>query len=336
MADTQIYGTLCTDIGNAAIANSVLTGTKVNFTQIAVGDANGTPYVPVSGMTALKHQVWSGPIAEVSQDPEQPNRMILHAVLPSSVGGWVMREIGVLDDQGRLIAVGNTPEIPKEAVTSGAIMEMDLYIYISVVDARGVNVVIDPTVVIASKADVNKLQQLLDAHKADTNNPHGVTAEQTGAQALINAHKSDQTVHMTTLACTKTDTVYALTGLSATAGRVPVMFAVPSAYAAGDTVTIDGTAYTLKTTDGSALTTGAWAAGAVITGTADADNKVLCVEPGIPDSLPNPAALTLAHGYNGNTGSYNGSAAKTVTTPYITFHTSSPGTVHDGEIWAVY
>ena len=312
MADTQIYGTLCTDIGNAAIANSVLTGTKVNFTQIAVGDANGTPYVPVSGMTALKHQVWSGPIAEVSQDPEQPNRMILHAVLPSSVGGWVMREIGVLDDQGRLIAVGNTPEIPKEAVTSGAIMEMDLYIYISVVDARGVNVVIDPTVVIASKADVNKLKQLLDAHK------------------------SDQTVHMTTLACTKTGTVYALTGLSATTGRVPLMFAAPSAYAAGDTVTIDGTAYTLKTTDGSALTTGAWAAGAVITGTADVDNKVLHVEPGIPDSLPNPAALTLAHGYNGNTGSYNGSTAKTVTTPYVTFHTSAPGTVAVGEIWAVY
>ena len=312
MADTQIYGTLCTDIGNAAIANSVLTGTKVNFTQIAVGDANGTPYAPVSGMTALKHQVWSGAIAEVSQDPQQANRMILHAVLPSSVGGWVMREIGVLDDQGRLIAVGNTPEIPKEAVTSGAIMEMDLYIYISVVDARGVNVVIDPTVVIASKADVSKLKQLLDAHK------------------------SDQTVHMTTLACTKTGTVYALTGLSATTGRVPLMFAAPSAYAAGDTVTIDGTAYTLKTTDGSALTTGAWAAGAVITGTADVDNKVLHVEPGIPDSLPNPAALTLAHGYNGNTGSYNGSTAKTVTTPYVTFHTSAPGTVAVGEIWAVY
>ena len=312
MADTQIYGTLCTDIGNAAIANSVLTGTKVNFTQIAVGDANGTPYAPVSGMTALKHQVWSGAIAEVSQDPQQANRMILHAVLPSSVGGWVMREIGVLDDQGRLIAVGNTPEIPKEAVTSGAIMEMDLYIYISVVDARGVNVVIDPTVVIASKADVSKLKQLLDAHK------------------------SDQTVHMTTLACTKTGTVYALTGLSAATGRVPVMFAAPSAYAAGDTVTIDGTAYTLKTTDGSALTTGAWAAGAVITGMVDVDNKVLHVEPGIPDSLPNPAALTLAHGYNGNTGSYNGSAAKTVIMPYVTFHTSAPGTVHDGEIWAVY
>lgn len=239
MADTQIYGTLCTDIGNAAVANAVLTGTKVNFTQIAVGDANGTPYTPSSNMTALKHQVWSGPIGEVAQDPEEANRMVLHAVLPSSVGGWVMREIGVLDDKGNLIVIGNTPEIPKEAVTTGAIMEMDICIYITVVDARGVNVVIDPTVVIASKADVNKLSKLLQDHKADKNNPHGVTAEQAGAL------------------------------------------------------------------------------------------------PNTTTALKNPAALTMAHGYEGSTGTYDGSTAKTVTAPFMTFHSSSPGAVADGEIWAV-
>lgn len=220
MADTQLFGTLCTDIGNAAIANSVLTGTKVNFSQIVVGDANGTPYVPTSGMTALKHQVWSGAIAEVTQDPQQANRMILHAVLPSSVGGWIMREIGVQDDAGRLIAIGNTPELPKEVVTSGAIMEMDLYIYISVVDARGVNVVIDPTVVIASKADVAKIQKALNdfqaiaatsvklgdnsALSADGNiisipaadNTHD--GYMTSAQAIqLSNHVADTTVHIT-------------------------------------------------------------------------------------------------------------------------------------------
>lgn len=309
MADTQIYGTLCTDIGNAAVANAVLTGTKVNFTQIAVGDANGVPYVPVSGMTALKHQVWSGPIGEVTQDPEEANRMVLHAVLPSSVGGWVMREIGVLDDQGRLIAIGNTPEIPKEAVTTGAIMEMDICIYITVVDARGVNVVIDPTVVIASKADVNKLSKLLQGHKAD------------------------QTVHVTTLACTKTNTVYALTGLTATAGIVSCVFKADAAYAVNDTVTIDGKEYTLKTRDGSALTDNAWAAGAVVGGVVDIAGKVLYVS---PSELKNPAALTIAHGYEGSTGTYDGSTAKTIVTPYVTLHTSSPGAVADGEIWAVY
>jgi phage-related tail fiber protein len=226
---------MCTDIGNAAIANSVLTGTKVNFAQIAVGDASGMPYVPVSGMTALKHQVWSGAIGEVSQDSQQPNRMILHAVLPSSVGGWVMREIGVLDDKGQLIAIGNTPEIPKEVVTSGAIMEMDLYIYISVVDARGVNVVIDPTVIIATKADINKLWQAVNAHLADKNNPHETTAAQVGAL------------------------------------------------------------------------------------------------PATTTALKNPSALTFAQGYGGDTGAYDGSAAKTVSIPKITITDTDPGSTYIGD-----
>jgi len=313
MADTQIYGTLCTDIGNAAIANAVLTGTKVNFTQIAVGDANGTPYTPSSNMTELKHQVWSGPIGEVAQDPEEANRMVLHAVLPSSVGGWVMREIGVLDDQGRLIAIGNTPEIPKEAVTTGAIMEMDICIYITVVDARGVNVVIDPTVVIASKADVNKLSKLLQDHKADAS-AHVTTLLNSG----INPSRN-----------------FALTGLTAASGKVSVMFKAVTSYTNGDTVTIDGTAYTLTATDGSTLTTGAWAAGAIVAAVADIDNKILYVSPSV---LKNPAALTVSAGY-GSSGStvYDGSAAKTVTVPYVTFHTSSPtGTLGDGEIYCVY
>ena len=97
-----------------------------------------------------------------------------------------------------------------------------------------------------------------------------------------NKHISDQTVHTTTLTCTKSGTVYALTGLTATSGKVPVMFSVPTAYASGDTVTIDGTAYTLKTRDNSALTAGAWAAGAIITGTVDVDAKTLTVAPSAP------------------------------------------------------
>lgn len=162
MADTQVYGTMCTDIGNAAIANAVLTGTKIDFTQIVVGDGNGKPYTPDPTQTQLRHQVWSGGIGEASEDTSQSNRILLHAVIPSSVGGWTMREIGVQDSQGRLIAVGNTPEIPKVSVTSGAIMEMDLYVYLAVVNADGVNIVIDPTVVIATKSDINKLQKQID------------------------------------------------------------------------------------------------------------------------------------------------------------------------------
>ena len=162
MEDTQVYGTICTDAGNEAIANAVIKGSKIYFTQIVVGDGGGESYVPDPSQTQLKHQVWSGGIGEASLDQTQANRIILHAVVPSSVGGWTMREIGVQDSQGRLIAIGNTPEIPKEAVTNGAIMELDLYVYLVVVNADGVNIVVDPTVTIATKADINSLQKQID------------------------------------------------------------------------------------------------------------------------------------------------------------------------------
>jgi hypothetical protein len=66
------------------------------------------------------------------------------------------------------------------------------------------------------------------------------------------------------------------------------------------------------------------------------DNKVLCVEPGIPDSLPNPKLLRVYYGYDSNQPDYNGSSEVRLNVPRITFHTSAPGTVAVGEIWAVY
>lgn len=58
--------------------------------------------------------------------------------------------------------------------------------------------------------------------------------------------------------------------------------------------------------------------------------------PIIPIKLPNPNSLSIQKGYNTNIGTYDGSSSRTITVPYMTFHTSEPGTVHDGEIWAVY
>lgn len=104
---------------------------------------------------------------------------------------------------------------------------------------------------------------------------------------LINEHKADAAIHITTLSCTKSGTAYALTGLTATSGSVTVKFKVDTAFAAGDTVTVDGTAYTLATRDGSTLTAGAWAAGAIVTGNVDVDSHTLYVEPSISiRSLP--------------------------------------------------
>ena len=101
----------------------------------------------------------------------------------------------------------------------------------------------------------------------------------TGLTAATNPLATPATLQ---LACTKSGTVYALTGLTAMAGAVQVTFKAPTAYVVGDTVTIDGTAYALKTTDATALTPAAWATGAIVTGTVDVDAKTLTVNPSAP------------------------------------------------------
>lgn len=145
-----------------------------------------------------------------------------------------------------------------------------------------------------------------------------------------------------TLACTKSSTVYALTGLTATSGKVPVLFAADSAYAAGDTVTIDGTAYALATRDGSALTAGAWAAEAIVTGTADVDNKVLTVEPSVPHtkadiglgSVDNTADANKSVSYAATAGS---AADTTTINSALTVSTAAPtSTLAAGKLWGVY
>lgn len=149
-----------------------------------------------------------------------------------------------------------------------------------------------------------------------------------------NAHISDQTIHMIALACTKSGTVYALTGLTATAGKVPVMFKANVDYVAGDTITIDGTAYALIVRTAKALTDGAWRAEKIITGVVDIDTKKMTVEPSV---MPNPMSLNIIQGYGGQTGSYDGSATLSVSIPKVTISTAAPtATLDNGELWGVY
>lgn len=153
----------------------------------------------------------------------------------------------------------------------------------------------------------------------------------------------------TTLSCTKSSTVYALTGLTATSGKAPVLFTADAAFAAGDTVTIDGTAYALATRDGSALTAGAWAAGKVVTGVADVDGKVLYVEPSAPHtkadiglgSVDNTADANKSVSYAATAGSApaNGGTAADTTTinSALTISTAAPtSTLAAGKLWGVY
>lgn len=153
------YGTILTQAGNAAIVNALLTGDKVNWTHICVGDGGGYDTIPDSNQKALKRMLWQGPISDITIAEGSENQLVIHGVIPTDVGGFWIREIGILDDDGNLVAVGNTPAQEKATGANKVVMDMDLYIHVLVSNANAVNVTVDPTVAIASKADLERLRE---------------------------------------------------------------------------------------------------------------------------------------------------------------------------------
>lgn len=145
------YGTLITNIGLAQIANAQITQSKVGLEYIALGDGNGAHYVPTQNQTALVHEVWRGPIAELSIDPTNSNRIIIDAVIPVTAGGFTIREIGIFDDKNQLIAIGQYPEKYKPQLSEGVSEETVVHFVIETNNAEVVKLTIDPTVIIASR-----------------------------------------------------------------------------------------------------------------------------------------------------------------------------------------
>lgn len=167
MAQAQ-YGTLITNIGLAKIANAQVSQSKVGLENIALGDGNGAHYVPTQNQTALVNEVWRGPVADVSIDPKNNNRITVKAVIPVTVGGFTIREIGVFDNEGFLIAVGQYPEKYKPQLIEGVAEETIIHFVIETNNANVVKLNIDPTVIIASQEYVDKKFNYLDSRIGDT------------------------------------------------------------------------------------------------------------------------------------------------------------------------
>jgi phage-related tail fiber protein len=149
MANT--YGTIVTDAGIAALADATAAGSTVPISTCAVGDGGGAYYQPDSAQTALVGQKWQGNLAGVRTNAENAQILEIEIVVPSSAGGFTIREMGVFLDDGTLFAVANTPDIQKTALASGAANETKLVMYIQVVSTANVEFTLDPNVVVATK-----------------------------------------------------------------------------------------------------------------------------------------------------------------------------------------
>lgn len=163
----QEFYTLITEVGGAMIANATILGQKVNITNFAVGDGAGNYYTPTAEMTELKREVWRGKPTSVEIDPQNPNMMVVSTVIPADIGGFTIREMGLFTEDGKLIAISNCPELQKVTLGTGVASELALTMQIAVSNAETIEFKVDPTVIIATKSDVEKAKEELEAPTFD-------------------------------------------------------------------------------------------------------------------------------------------------------------------------
>lgn len=144
------YKTIHTALGLQLLAQAESQGTQIRLTHMAIGDGNGFPTDPVETQTQLVREQFRTTINRVFQDPENANKFTVEMIIPLSIGGFVMREVGVFDSNGNLILVGNLPDTYKPTEADGLFQGTVIRIPFMVSNASTIELMIDPNVVVAT------------------------------------------------------------------------------------------------------------------------------------------------------------------------------------------
>lgn len=163
------YFAILTNRGTEKLAAYLQSGEKITISYVLVGDGNGSIPMPDPTRTALVHEVWRGP-AETVLDEQNKNVIKATSTIPTDVGGWNVREIGLLDDDGELFAVANAPGYPKISIADGINNDMRVGMRVAVSNRDGINIKVDGTVIIATIGDIeehNKNKKAHDGHFED-------------------------------------------------------------------------------------------------------------------------------------------------------------------------
>ncbi|EET9552105.1 phage tail protein [Escherichia coli] len=146
------FKTVITTAGVAKLAAATVPGgKKVNLSAMAVGDGNGQLPVPDAGQTKLVHEVWRHALNKVSVDNKNKNYIVAELVVPPEVGGFWMRELGLYDDAGTLIAVSNMAESYKPELAEGSGRAQTCRMVIILSNVASVELSIDASTVMATQ-----------------------------------------------------------------------------------------------------------------------------------------------------------------------------------------
>lgn len=182
---SQTYFAILTAVGEAKLANAAALGTQLQISRMAVGDGNGNLPVPIRTQTALVNETYRADLNELKVDPLNASQIIAELVIPETEGGYWLREMGLYDAAGDLIAVANCPPSYKPEMAEGSGRTQVLRMVLIVSSTAAVQLKIDPSVVLATRAYADSLiavhMAAADPHPQYVNN-----AELASAIAAIN------------------------------------------------------------------------------------------------------------------------------------------------------
>lgn len=148
---------ILTAVGEAKLANSIALGVPWLITHMAVGDANGTDPTPSRQQDKLINELRRAPLNQLRPDPANDAIIVAEQVIPESVGGWWIRELGLFDEDGDLVAVANCPPTYKPELAQGSGRTQVVRLNILVSSTESIQLKLDPSVVLATRGYADSL-----------------------------------------------------------------------------------------------------------------------------------------------------------------------------------
>lgn len=178
------FYTILTQTGQQKIADAIANSTQIDITEIAFGDGGGASYEPTSASTGLVNEVYRTPVNNIYTDPVNSDRVIVEAAVPTTVGGWYIREAGIFDSAGSMITICKFPPTYKPILSEGSGKDMFVKIVMLVGSASVVNLSVNAEVVLATRQYVD---DVMIFHEAKTD-PHSQYATDSDLTAHIESN----------------------------------------------------------------------------------------------------------------------------------------------------
>ncbi len=191
---TAKYRALLTEQGKALLANAAATGQKLEITHMAVGDGGGSPTQPDESQTKLVNEKRRAELNSLQIDTGNSNQVIAEQVIPEDVGGWWLRELGLYDKNGVLVAIANTPDTYKPQLTEGAGRTQVVRMVLLVKGDANAAIVADKTALLVSR---DTLSAAIAEHARSRNHPDATLLAKGFTQLSNDSNSGSETLAAT-------------------------------------------------------------------------------------------------------------------------------------------